>query len=88
MKAILRRLERIELSLAPKPSAQDRRMAEIADQIRELRRQRLQAAGLPFQEPPPLPPDYHGRRLSIAETIRARREERLMDVATRQTTNP
>jgi hypothetical protein len=88
MKAILRRLNRIEQSRAPKPTAQDRRMAEIADLIRERRRQRLEAAGLPFQEPPPLPPDYHGRRLSIAETIHARREERLMDAATRQTTNP
>jgi hypothetical protein len=32
MKAILRRLDRIEQSLAPKPTAQDRRMAELADQ--------------------------------------------------------
>jgi hypothetical protein len=79
MKAILRRLDRIEQSLAPKPSVQGRRMAEIADQIRERRRQRLQAAGLPFQEPPPLPPDYEGQRLSIAEIIRARREQRLME---------
>jgi hypothetical protein len=87
MNAILRRLDRIEQSLAPKATAQDRRMAEIADLIRERRRQRLQAAGLPFQEPPPFPPDYHGRRLSIAETIRARREERLMDAAAHQTRN-
>jgi hypothetical protein len=84
MKAILHLLDRIEQSLAPKPTAQDRRMAQLADQIRERRRQRLEAAGLPFQEPPPLPPDYHGRRLSI----RARRGERLMDAATHQTRNP
>jgi len=50
-------------------------------------RRRLEAAGLPFQEPPPLPRAYHGRRLSIAETIRARREERLMDAAAHQTRN-
>jgi hypothetical protein len=62
-------------------------MAEIADLIRERRRQRLQAAGLPFREPRPLPADYHGRRLSIAETIRARRDERLMDAAAHQTRN-
>ena len=87
MNAILRRLDRIEQSLAPKATAQDRRMAEVADLIRERRRQRLQAAGLPFREPRPLPADYHGRRVSIAETIRARREERLMDAAAHQTRN-
>ena len=79
MKTILRRLDRIEQSLAPKPTAQDRRMAELADLIRERRRRRLEAAGLPFQEPPPLPPDCDGRRWNIAETLRARREERLIE---------
>ena len=88
MKAILRRLDRIEQSLAPKPTAQDRRMAELADLIRERRRRRLEAAGLPFQEPPPLPPNCYGRRLSIAETLRARREERLMEAAAHQQRNP
>ena len=88
MKALLRRLDRIEQSLAPKPTAQDRRMAELAELIRERRRRRLEAAGLPFQEPPPLPPDYCGRRLSIAETLRARREERLMNSAAHQERNP
>ena len=88
MKAILRRLDRIEQSLAPKPTAQDRRMAELADLIRERRRRRLEAAGLPFQEPPPLPPNCYGRRLSIAETLRARREERLMQAAAHEQRNP
>ena len=88
MKAILRRLDRIEQSLAPKPTAQDRRMAELAELIRERRRRRLEAAGLPFQEPPPLPADYCGRRLSIAETLRARREERLMQAAAHEQRNP
>jgi hypothetical protein len=40
-------------------------MAELADLIRERRRRRLEAAGLPFQEPLPLPPDYYGRCLGI-----------------------
>ena len=88
MKAILRRLDRIGQSLAPKPTAQDRHMAELPDLIRERRRRRLEAAGLPFQEPPSLPPDYYWRHLSIAETIRARREQRLMDAAAHQTRNP
>jgi hypothetical protein len=49
MKTILRRLNHIEQSLAPKPTAQDDSMAEIADQIRERRRQRLEAAGFRFR---------------------------------------
>ena len=88
MKTILRRLDRIEQSLAPKPTAQDRRMAELAELLRERRRRRLEAAGLPFQEPPPLPPDCYGRRWSIAETLRARREERLMQAAAHEQRNP
>jgi hypothetical protein len=88
VKAILRRLDRIEQSLAPKPTAQDRRMAELAELIRDRRRRRLEAAGLPFQEPPPLPPNCYGRRLSIAETLRARREERLMQAAAHEQRNP
>jgi hypothetical protein len=54
-------------------------MAELAELIRERRRRRLEAAGLPFQERPPLPADYCGRRLSIAETLRATRAQRLME---------
>ena len=41
MKTILRRLDRIEQSLAPKPTAQDRRMAELAELLLERRRRRL-----------------------------------------------
>ena len=79
MKSSLRRLDRIEQSLAPQPTAQDRRIAELAEMLRERRRRRLEEAGLPFQEPPPLPPDCYGLRWSIAETLRARREERLIE---------
>ena len=55
MRAILRRLRKVEEKLVPQPTEQDRRMAELADLIRERRRRRVEAAGLPFQEPPPLP---------------------------------
>jgi hypothetical protein len=75
MKAILRRLDRIEQSLAPKPTAEDRRLAEIAALIRERRRRYLEAEGLPFEELPPL--DYNGPPMGIAETLRAGREQRL-----------
>jgi hypothetical protein len=63
-------------------------MAELAELIRERRRRRLEAAGLPFQEPPPMPADYCGRCLSIAEILRAQREERLMNAAAHQKRNP
>jgi hypothetical protein len=77
VRAILRRLQQVEERLAPRLTEQDRRQAEIAELIRERRWRRLQAQGLPFHEPPPLPDVYQGRRLDIAETLRAKREQRL-----------
>jgi hypothetical protein len=59
-------------------------MADAAELIRERRRKRLEAAGLPFQKESPLLPSYDGRSLSIAEILRARREERLMEAAPHQ----
>jgi hypothetical protein len=72
MKAIFRRLRRIEARLAPLPDVASQRAAEL---IRERRRRRLEAAGQPYDELP-----WHtvallpGRRLSIAETIRLGRQ--------------
>jgi hypothetical protein len=63
-------------------------MAETADLIRGEAPQTAGNVGLPFQEESPLPPGYEGRRLSIAETIRARREKRLKDAAAHQKRNP
>jgi hypothetical protein len=79
MSAILQRLHRVEEKLAARPSEQDQRDAEDAELIRESRRRRLEAEGLPFHEPPPLPSEYDGRRLSIAEALRAAREQRMME---------
>jgi hypothetical protein len=72
MKAMFRRLRRLENRIAPKPDALSQRTAEL---IRERRRQRLEAAGEPYEELP-----WHsvglvpGRQLSIAETIRIGRQ--------------
>jgi hypothetical protein len=67
MKTVIRRLRRIEARLAPNADTASERAAEL---IRERRRRRLEAAGLPYNELPwdtvALPP---GRRLSIAETV-------------------
>jgi len=69
MKAILRRLHRIEQCFAPRPTEQDRRMAELAELIRERRRWRLEAEGLPFEEPPPLPPTNNGRPWTLRDIL-------------------
>jgi hypothetical protein len=75
MRTIIRRVAKLEDRIAPKPTAQDRRLAEIAALIRERRRRYLEAEGLPFEELPPL--DYKGPPMGIAETLRAGREQRL-----------
>jgi hypothetical protein len=72
MKVMFRRLRRLEERMAPKPDIATQRAAEL---IRERRRQRLEAAGQPYEELP-----WHtvallpGRRLSIAEAIRLGRQ--------------
>jgi len=67
MKAMIRRLRRIEARLAPKADVASERAAEL---IRERRRRRLEATGQPYEELPwytvALQP---GRRLSLAETL-------------------
>ena len=76
MKAILQRLRRVEVQLIPQTTAEDRRSTELAEQIRERRRRRLEEAGLPFEELPPVPADYLRPGMGIAERIRAVREYR------------
>jgi hypothetical protein len=43
---------------------------------------------LPFQEEPPLPLEYDGQCMSIAERIRGRLHERMVDTAAHQKRNP
>jgi hypothetical protein len=72
MKAMIRRLRRIEAHLAPKPNTVSQRAAQL---LWERRRRRADANGQPFEEPPPhtrtAPP---GGYLSVAETLRRRRQ--------------
>jgi hypothetical protein len=74
MKMILRRLNRLEESSIPQI---DRGSQSAADLLRERRRRRLEAAGLPYEERPK--PVLHAgvRTLSIAETLRQIRQTRL-----------
>jgi hypothetical protein len=73
MKGMLRRLRQIEERLAPK---NDVASQAVADLIRERRRRRLQAQGLPYEErsDQTIPPS--GRCLSVAETLRLGRRLR------------
>ena len=72
MKAVIRRLRRLEEKFVPQ---EDQETQRVADLLRERRRRRLEANGEPFEDEPreraSLGP---GRRLSIAETLRRRRQ--------------
>ena len=70
MKALFRRLQRIETQLAPKPNLASQRAAEL---LRERRLRRLEAGGEHFQEHPTPVLMGPGRRLSVTETLRLRR---------------
>jgi hypothetical protein len=83
MRTIIRRVAKLEDRIAPKPTAQDRRSAEIAEMLRERRRRYLEASGQPFHETQSVLPDYSGPPLGIAETLRLKRQRWL---ATREAT--
>jgi hypothetical protein len=70
MRAIARRLRRLENRLAPEA---DLRPWRIANVLYERRRRLAEAVGQPFEDVPPQP--GRGPCLSIAETLRRRREE-------------
>lgn len=61
MKTLFRRLQRLEPKVSPLKNLVSQRAAE---QLRERRRRRLEAAGLSFVE------HYYPPGLSIAETLR------------------
>ena len=73
MKAVFRRLRRIEMQLVPKTNAASQRAVEV---LRERRRRRAEASGQRYEEPPVHAVTSPGRQLSVAETLRARRELR------------
>ena len=72
MKAIVRRLTRLEQSSTPIAHL---RCQHVADVLWERRQRRLKAQGLPFET---IKPQYsQGPYLSVAETLRMCRRERL-----------
>ena len=70
MKAIARRIQRLESRLAPR---EDLTAWRIANVLYERRRRLAEAAGQSFEDMPPQA--GRGPHLSIAETLRRRREQ-------------
>ena len=70
MRAIARRVQRLETRLALQ---EDPKAWRIANALYERRRRLAEAQGRPFVAPPPQ--TQNGPYLSIAETLRRRREE-------------
>jgi hypothetical protein len=68
MKALKRRIRRLEQRLAPQPASKGPSAVDI---LRERRRRRLEAAGQPFEEPAPAQvAGGSGRPRSVVEILR------------------
>jgi hypothetical protein len=74
MKAVTRRLHRLERRLAPQADAEYHESLRIANLIRERRRRRLEAGGEAFNELPMQLPYVPGKRLGVADTLRLRHQ--------------
>ena len=76
MKALKRRIRRLEQRLAPQPASKGPSAVDI---LRERRRRRLEAAGQPFEEPAPAQlTSGAGRPRSVVEILRqARNRDRI-----------
>ena len=76
MKALKRRIRRLEQRLAPQPASKG---PSVVDILRERRRRRLEAAGQPIEEPAPARlVSGAGRPRSVVEILRqARNRDRI-----------
>jgi len=75
MKAIIRRLRRLETRVVPETFYVN---LSIADVLRERYRRRMEASGQPYVEPPRTNESgVPGRYMSIAETLRQRFNRRV-----------
>jgi hypothetical protein len=80
MKAIYRRLRRLEERVA----AQDFQAPAWVEVLRERRRRRLEANGLPYEPVRDPIPHVNGRRPTWAEVLRYRRSPRTAAAASRR----
>ena len=69
---IARRVARLEGRLIPQEDPETKRLVEL---LRERRRRRLEAEGLPFEEPPLLPPTSNGRPWTLREILHSGRTD-------------
>jgi hypothetical protein len=70
VRTIIRRVARLEDRIAPREvREEEKRIMQLAAELRERRRRRLAAMGLPFEETP-LPPDCPGPPYDLAKVLR------------------
>jgi hypothetical protein len=76
MRAVIRRLQRLEERCVPQVDLASQRLADL---IRDRRRRRLEASGQPFDDlvSETMSPAPGGRCLSVAEMLRMCRQRRL-----------
>ena len=72
MRTIIRRVARLEDRIAPREvREEEKRVMLLAAELRERRRRRLEAMGLPFEEAP-LPRNCAGPPYDLAKVLRMR----------------
>ena len=72
MRTIIRRVARLEDKIAPQEvGEEEKRIMRLAAELRERRRRRLEAMGLPFEEAP-LPRNFAGPPYDLAKVLRVR----------------
>jgi hypothetical protein len=82
LKALARRLARLEDRFVPRETEESRRIREL---LREARQGAAKDTGQPYQELPPLPPANNGHPWTIGDCIIARRDQiRRLEAAHRQ----
>jgi hypothetical protein len=81
MRVIVRRVAKLEDRIAPREvRTEDKRIMQLAVELRERRRRRMEAMGLPFEETP-LPPDCTGPPFDLAKVLRMRPRRPAISVA-------
>jgi hypothetical protein len=82
LKAIARRLARLEDRFVPRETEESRR---IREKLRQAREHAAKDTGQPYQEPPPLPPTNNGHPWTIVDILVARRDQiRRLEAAQQQ----
>jgi hypothetical protein len=82
LKAIARRLARLEDRFVPRETEESRHIREL---LRQARERAAKDTGHSHQEPPPLPPTNNGHPWTIGDILVARRDQiRRLEAAQQQ----